>query len=114
MEAATGARSQKGEGLRLLQTRGLRLVVLGDVLELKSHLLAEGGDDGDNKLLAVLEGLLEVLAELVLRDLDVVLGVAVVVHEVEESERKRGRTRLVRATGVKVGEKERERTRRRC
>jgi hypothetical protein len=56
-----------------------------DVLELEGHLLAEGGDDGDDELLAVLEGLLEVLAELVLGDLDVVLGVAVVVHEVEES-----------------------------
>lgn len=59
--------------------------VLGDVLEGKGHLLTEGVDDGDDDLLAVLESLLNVLAKLVLGDLDVVLGVSVVVHQVEES-----------------------------
>lgn len=55
------------------------------VLPGEAELLAHRRDDGADHLATVLEGLLDVLAKLVLGDLDVVLGVAIVVHKVEEA-----------------------------
>lgn len=50
-----------------------------------SLLLTHGGDDGDVDVLACLEGLLDLLADVGLGDLDVVLGASVRVHEVKET-----------------------------
>ena len=52
----------------------------------KTHLLlAHGRDDGDEQVLAVIEVGLDLLAEVTLRDLDVVLRGTVLSHEVEET-----------------------------
>jgi hypothetical protein len=51
----------------------------------KERAPTHGGDDGDHEVLAGLKGLLDLLAEVRVGDLDVVLGVAVRVHEVEEA-----------------------------
>lgn len=66
--------------------RGNRLGrALGGLLDGDGLLLAHGGDDGDEEVLAVVEVGLDLLAELALGDLDVVLRVAVLGHEVEEA-----------------------------
>ncbi len=62
-----------------------RLAALGRLLVGDGLLFAHGGDDGDEEVLAVVEVGLDLLAELALGDLDVVLRVAVLGHEVEEA-----------------------------
>lgn len=59
------------------------VVALGSLLVRDGLLLAHGGDDGDEEVLTVIEAGGDLLADVALGDLDVVLGVAVVVHEVE-------------------------------
>lgn len=49
------------------------------------HLLTHGGDDGDHQVLAIVETSLELLANVVVVELDVVLGVSITVHQVEEA-----------------------------
>ena len=49
------------------------------------HLLTHGGDDGDHQVLAIVETSLELLANVVVVKLDIVLGVSVTVHQVEEA-----------------------------
>ena len=61
------------------------LGALGGLLEGDSLLLTHGGDDGDEEVLAIIEIGLNLLAELAVRELDVVLGGAVLGHEVEEA-----------------------------
>ena len=48
-------------------------------------LLAHGRDDGDKEVLALIEVALDLLAEVTLRQLDVVLGGTVLSHEVQET-----------------------------
>ena len=61
-----------------------RLAALGRLLVGDGLLLTHGRDDGDKEVLALIEVTLDLLAEIALRDLDVVLGRAVGGHEVEE------------------------------
>lgn len=51
----------------------------------KSKQRTHGSDNGDQKVLSVLESLLNLLTEVRVRDLDVVLGVGVAVDQVEET-----------------------------
>jgi hypothetical protein len=44
-----------------------------------------GGDDGDHSVLSIVEGVLNLLAEVSVGDLDIVLGVSITVHQVEET-----------------------------
>ena len=62
-----------------------RLRALGSLLVGDGLLLTHGGDDGDEEVLALVEVVLDLLAELAVGELDVVLGGAVLGHEVEET-----------------------------
>ena len=66
-------------------TRATRLAALGRLLEGDGLLLAHGGDDSDKEILAVLKGSRDFRSDVTVRDLDVVLGVAILVHQVEET-----------------------------
>ena len=66
-------------------TRATRLTALGRLLEGDGLLLAHSGDDGDKEVLALVEVALNLLANVALRELDVVLGGAVGGHEVKET-----------------------------
>lgn len=62
-----------------------RLSTLWSLLVGNWGLLAHGGDDSDEKVLALVEFGLELVTELVLWELDVVLGVTIVGHQGEET-----------------------------
>lgn len=55
------------------------------LLETDSLFLTHGGDDGDGNVLAGLESLGDTSSPVVLRELDIVLGGSVLVHEGEET-----------------------------
>lgn len=61
------------------------LLALRSVLEGEAVFLAHGRDDGDHEILAIVEGGLDLVAELTVGDTDVVLGVTVVGHQVQET-----------------------------
>ena len=61
------------------------LVALGSLLPGDGLLLTHGGDDGDEEILAFFKGACDFLANVGLGYLDIVLGNAVVVHQVEET-----------------------------
>ena len=44
-----------------------------------------GGDDGDHSVLSIVESVLNLLTEVSVGDLDIVLGVSITVHQVEET-----------------------------
>jgi hypothetical protein len=44
-----------------------------------------GGDDGDHGVLSVVESTLNLLTEVSVGDLDIILGVSITVHQVEET-----------------------------
>ena len=44
-----------------------------------------GGDDGDHSVLSIVESVLNLLTEVGVGDLDIVLGVSITVHQVEET-----------------------------
>jgi hypothetical protein len=58
---------------------------LGRLLEGDGLLLAHGADDGDKEILALLKAGRDLLAKLAFRDSNVVLGIAILVHQVEET-----------------------------
>ena len=58
---------------------------LRGLLHSKGVLLSHSGDNGDENLLSVVKHGLDLLADLALGELDVVLGLSVTVHEVEEA-----------------------------
>ena len=66
-------------------TRATRLTALGRLLEGDGLLLAHGRNDRDEQILAVVEVGLDLLAHVTLGELDIVLGGAVLGHEVEEA-----------------------------
>lgn len=61
------------------------LGALGSLLNGESVLLTHGRDNGDHDLLAVIEHALNLVANLAIRNSDIVLGSTVAVHEVEET-----------------------------
>ncbi len=61
------------------------LRALGSLLEGDGLLLAHGGDDSDEEILAAVKLLLDLFAEVAIGQLDVVLGDAVLGHQVEEA-----------------------------
>lgn len=65
--------------------RRTNLGALGRLLEGDGLLLAHGRNDRNEQILAVVEVGLDLLAHLTLRKLDVVLGSAILGHEVEEA-----------------------------
>lgn len=65
--------------------RRTNLGALGRLLEGDGLLLAHGRNDRNEQILAVVEVGLDLLAHLTLRKLDVVLGGAILGHEVEEA-----------------------------
>lgn len=69
----------------LRRKKSTNLTLRGGLLERHGLLLAHGGDDRDEQVLSFLKGLGNLLAQITIRDLDVVLGVAVPVHQVEET-----------------------------
>ena len=73
-------------GTKQRDNEGLGLIVApGSLFEGDGGLLTHGGDDRDQELLAFIETIGDTLSDVPLRDLDVVLGDTVVVHEVEET-----------------------------
>ncbi len=66
-------------------TYGSCLRALGSLLEGDSLLLAHGGDDSDKEVLAAVELILDLLAEVAIGQPDVVLGDTVLGHQVEEA-----------------------------
>lgn len=63
----------------------MRLTALGRFLVGDGLLFAHGGNDGHQEILALVETSLDFLAEVTLRDLDVILRCAVGGHQVEEA-----------------------------
>ena len=61
------------------------LTLRGGLLERHGLLLAHGGDDRDEQVLSFLKALGNLLAQITFRDLDVVLGDALLGHQVEET-----------------------------
>ncbi len=61
------------------------LIGLGSLLVGDGLLLAHGGNNGDKKILALVKVSLDLIAELTLRDLDIVLLVGVSVEQVKET-----------------------------
>ena len=58
---------------------------LGRLLVGDGLLLTHGGDDGDKEVLALVEVVLDLLAQLTVRELNVVLGSSILSHQVEET-----------------------------
>jgi len=63
----------------------IRLAALGRFFDGDGLLFTHGRDDGDKQVLALIKVGLDLLAQITLRDLDVVLGNTVLGHEVEET-----------------------------
>ena len=66
-------------------TRATRLTALGRLLEGDGLLLAHSADNGNKKVFAFLETGVDTLANFAFRNTNVVLGVAVLVHQVQEA-----------------------------
>lgn len=62
-----------------------RLSALGSLLPGDSLLLAHGAHDGNKQILAIIKGILDLLAEGIVRQADIVLSRTVGGHEVEEA-----------------------------
>jgi len=63
----------------------LILTLRGGLLDRHGLLLAHSADDRDEQVLSILEVLLNLLAQITFRDLDVVLGDTFLGHQVEET-----------------------------
>lgn len=63
----------------------LLLLALGSILERKTVLLTHSGNNGDHEVLAVIESSLDLLTKITIGNTDIVLGVTIVGHEVEET-----------------------------
>jgi copper homeostasis protein CutC len=66
-----------GRGLRRLRLGARRNVLIGKTL-------THGGDDGNEQVLVLLERLLDFGTNVSVGELDIVLGISVTVHQVEE------------------------------
>ena len=62
-----------------------RLSALGRLLVRDGLLFVHGGDDGDEEILAIFETGGDFLAQVAFGDLDIVLGVTLAIHQVEET-----------------------------
>lgn len=62
-----------------------KLSALGSLLDGDGLLLAHGGDNGDQQILAIIEVGMDLLAEITLGDLHIVLGGTISSHQVEEA-----------------------------
>lgn len=61
------------------------LLALRGFLERDGLLFAHSTDDGHHQILAVVEGGADLLANLTIRDLDIILGGTVVAHQIQEA-----------------------------
>lgn len=71
----------------LLPSDGLLLVYfpLARLVSSFKKLHTHGGDDGDHAVFSILESSLNLFTEVSVGDLDIILGVSITVHQVEET-----------------------------